>query len=143
VVFFLHGVLSYLYMDINLPQFMPPLSPRPVLNWFAFVLIFGGVAGVILSMTRLGYGATMGGHSSSVRRKGIYGVTRNPQILFYTLVIIGYSLLWPNWLTVIWVLIYVFVAHMMVITEEEYLLMMYPEDFGEYCDDVPRYLFKL
>ena len=141
-VFFVHGVISYLYIESDFPK-MPPLAPRPVLNVIAFVLMIGGLVGVLASMTRLGYDATMGGHSGSIRRTDIYGVTRNPQIILYTVLIIGYSLLWPNWLAALWVLVYIFVAHMMVITEEEYLLKTYPEEYAGYCRDVPRYLFKV
>lgn len=141
-VFFVHGVISYLYLESEFPR-VPPLAPRLLQNTLAFVLMIGGLIAVVSSMTRLGYDTTMGEHSGSVRRTGIYARTRNPQIIFYTVLIVGYSLLWPNWLTVVWVLVYCFVAHMMVITEEEYLLATYQEDYADYCREVPRYLIKM
>jgi protein-S-isoprenylcysteine O-methyltransferase Ste14 len=141
-VFFVHGVISYLYLESEFP-YMPPLEPRPVVNVIAFVLMGGGLIGVLLSMSRLGYGATMGQASGSVRRTGIYAVTRNPQIIFYTILVLGYSLLWINWFTILWVLAYLFVVHMMVITEEEYLTKLYMEEYVEYCQEVPRYLFRV
>jgi len=140
VVFAVHGVISYLFLESSFPA-MPPLADRPMLNIIAFLLMAVGLVGVLVSMTNLGYDATMGGHRGSIRRTGIYSVTRNPQIILYTLLIIGYSLLWPNWLAALWVLAYLFVAHMMVITEEEYLLKTYPEEYASYCQEVPRYLF--
>ena len=142
LVFIVHGVLSYLYLDAVFPK-MPPLAPRPVLNILAFILIGLGLLGVIVAMTRLGYGTTLGQDSGSLRQTGLYAFSRNPQIVFYSLLIIGYGLLWPSWLVLVWVGVYLIVAHLMVLTEEEYLTTKYGDDYIYYCGQVPRYFLKL
>ena len=141
LVFFVHGMISYLYLESDFP-FMPPLEPRPVLNVIGFGLMGIGLLGTLLAMSRLGFGVAVGQEAGSVQRTGFYAVTRNPQIILYTILILGYSLLWTNWLTLLWVLIFLFVAHMMVITEEEYLEKTYKEEYTAYCREVPRYLFR-
>ena len=140
LVFFFHGVLAYLHMPAEFPA-MPPLEPHPVLNVAALVLIGFGLVGVLAAMSRLGFGVSVGQQAGGVHKSGLYAVTRNPQIVFYTLVVLGYALLWTNWLTLLWVAVYFFAAHLMVLTEEEYLASQYGKDYHDYRKDVPRYLF--
>jgi protein-S-isoprenylcysteine O-methyltransferase Ste14 len=142
LVFFVHGVLSYLYMDAVFPK-MPPLEPRPVLNAMAFIFMGLGLLGVIAAMTKLGYGTTLGQDSGGLRQIGLYAFSRNPQIIFYSLLILGYGLLWPSWLVLVWVGVFLIVAHLMVITEEEYLMIKFGDDYLNYCSQVPRYILKL
>lgn len=139
-VFFLHGILSYQHLPAAVP-YLPRLAPRPVLNVVAFILIAIGLVGVFTAMTRLGYGVSVGQEAGGVRRSGMYAVSRNPQIVSYTLVVIGFALLWPNWLGLAWVTVYLITAHWMVKTEEEYLLAKYGQEFTEYCQATPRYLW--
>jgi protein-S-isoprenylcysteine O-methyltransferase Ste14 len=141
LVFFIHGMLSYLYIEAEFPS-MPPLEPKPIVNTIGFILIGLGLIGTLTAMTRLGYGVSVGQTAGSVHRTGFYALTRNPQMIFYTILILGYSLLWTNWLTILWVVVFMIVGHMMVITEEEYLLASYGEEYGDYCREVPRYLFR-
>ena len=140
VVFFIHGMISYLYLESEFPQ-MPPLEPKPVLNSIAFILIGLGLVGTLTAMTRLGYGVSLGQVAGNIRRTGFYAHTRNPQMIFYTILLVGYCMLWTNWLTVLWITTFLFVGHMMIITEEEYLLATYGEEYAGYCREVPRYLF--
>lgn len=139
-VFFVHGVMAYLHMPAEFPA-LPPLEPHPVLNAAAFVLIGFGLIGVLAAMSRLGFGVSVGQQAGGVHRSGLYAVTRNPQIVFYTLVVLGYALLWTNWLTLLWVAVYFFAAHLMVLTEEEHLASQYGDDYHDYRKEVPRYLF--
>jgi protein-S-isoprenylcysteine O-methyltransferase Ste14 len=71
---------------------------------------------------------------------GPYRFTRNPQLVGGSLLVIGAFVLWPSLYALGWVVLYGFVAHMMVFTEEEHLHDVYGEDYVRYCERVPRYL---
>ncbi len=73
-------------------------------------------------------------------RGGAYRVTRNPQIVGASLLVLGSILLWPSWQAVRWLILYGVVAHLMVITEEEHLLALHGEEYSRYCRRVPRYV---
>ena len=139
LIFLLHANLSYLFVPAVWPG-LPILGTNNALNTIGFLLIAVGLAVVITSMTRLSFTITLGSTATSLRQSGLYGVSRNPQILGYGLVVIGYALLWPSWLALVWVLLYAAIAQLMVITEEEYLLNLYGTAYRRYCQTVPRYL---
>ena len=63
--------------------------------------------------------------------------------MFYTVLILGYAMLWLNWLTMIWIGVFLLTAHWMVITEEEHLAAKFGEEYRSYCQKVPRYIFRV
>ena len=73
-------------------------------------------------------------------QSGPYRITRNPQIVGGSLLVIGTTLLWPSWYALGWIALYGVVAHLMVITEEENLHRVFGEEYAQYCERVPRYL---
>lgn len=139
LVFLLHANLSYLFVPAAWPA-LPALGSNRLLNTIGFVLIAVGLAIVITAMTRLGFPITLGSAAVSLRLSGLYALSRNPQIVGYGLVIIGYALLWLSLYSLVWILLYAVIAHWMVITEEEYLLALHGEEYRRYCQAVPRYL---
>ena len=139
LIFLLHANLSYLFVPAVWPG-LPILGTNPALNTTAFVIIAIGLAVVITGMTRLGFPITLGSTASTLRQSGLYSATRNPQIVGYGLVVVGYALLWPSWPALVWVLLYAVIAQLMVITEEEFLLNLYGDAYRRYCRRVPRYL---
>jgi len=72
---------------------------------------------------------------------GPYRFTRNPQILGGYLMVIGVTVQWPSWFSIIWIVLYGVIVHWMVITEEEHLQASLGEEYVRYCHQVPRYLF--
>ena len=100
----------------------------------------GGVLLVALAMSRLGLGESVGKQMTDLRQSGLYQYTRNPQIVFYFFVAAGYALLWPSWSGAVWVVIYMFIAHLMVRTEEEHLSRVYGDDYKQFCEKTPRYI---
>ena len=141
-IFFVHGMLSYLHLPAEFPG-MPPLPEQVWLNVLGFSLIGIGLAGTLIAMSRLGFGVSVGQESGGVRDAGFYAWSRNPQIVFYTILILGYGLLWLNSLTVVWIGAYLLTAHWMVTTEEEYLTTKFGQEYLDYCQKVPRYLFRV
>jgi protein-S-isoprenylcysteine O-methyltransferase Ste14 len=98
-----------------------------------FVLAFG-------TMAWFGIRRAFGLQVNALIQSGPYRVTRNPQIVAGSLLVVGTAVLWPSWYAVGWALLYGFVAHTMVLTEEEHLHSVFGEEYARYCEGVSRYL---
>lgn len=136
LIFFLHGSSSYVFLDSTLAH----VNTRSLLFAVAVFCMFVGVGFTLTAMTRLGMRQSVGGEVTGLRESGFYRYTRNPQIVAYALVVIGYALLWPSWLGLLWVGVYAAIAHIMVRTEEEHLRKAYGEAYESYCARTPRYV---
>ncbi len=135
-VFFLWGSLAYLDL-LSAPSIS---RVGPILRLIAWVLIIGGVGITLFAMARLGIRRIHGLDSKVLEASGLYGVTRNPQIVASGLAVVGYALYWPSWHTAGWAALYLAICHMMVLTEEEHLRSVFGEQYARYCARVPRYL---
>jgi protein-S-isoprenylcysteine O-methyltransferase Ste14 len=136
LIFFLHGSSSYVFLDSTLAH----INTRSPLFAVAVFCMFVGLGFTLTAMTRLGMRQSVGGEVTGLRESGFYRYTRNPQIVAYALVVIGYALLWPSWLGLLWVGVYAAIAHIMVRTEEEHLRKAYGEAYERYCARTPRYI---
>jgi protein-S-isoprenylcysteine O-methyltransferase Ste14 len=96
------------------------------------VLAFG-------TMAWFGMRRALGLEVNALIQIGPYRVTRNPQIVGGSLLVVGSTLLWPSWYALGWVVLYVIVAHTMVLTEEEHLRAVFGQGYERYCEGVPRY----
>jgi protein-S-isoprenylcysteine O-methyltransferase Ste14 len=90
-------------------------------------------------MASMGYSLTMGNKPGKLKETGIYRFTRNPQLILYNFLLIGFALLWPSWYSIPWIIIYYILAHMMVKSEEEHLSRLFDTSYEDYCKRVPRY----
>lgn len=104
------------------------------------VVIALGFLSAFGTMFWFGLRRAMGQEVNRLVQSGPYRVTRNPQIVGGSLLVIGIALLWPSWYAVGWIALYGMVAHLMVITEEEHLYQVFGEEYAQYCKRVPRYL---
>lgn len=116
-------------------------SSARFLQFSGLVFIFSGFIVAFGTMAWFGIGKAFGMNIDGLTTQGPYRISRNPQILGGYLLIIGTSLQWPSLYTLGWVLMYVFITHWMIITEEEHLARIYGDEFVQYCLEVPRYLF--
>ena len=138
-IFFVHGFSSYIYLDSTLSA-IRLTSPSFAL---AVTLIVLGLAALGLSMSWLGWSVSIGHNTQSLEQVGPYRFSRNPQIVAYFFVVAGYSLLWPSLLGVLWVCLYLGIAHMMVQTEEAHLARQFGAKYSEYCAKTPRYMGRV
>jgi protein-S-isoprenylcysteine O-methyltransferase Ste14 len=139
LVFAFHANLPYLYIPASWP-WLPPLEQHPIMNTAGIFLMLNGMIGVVTAMSNLGLRATIGQPKERFHCEGLYRWSRNPQIITYGLVVLGFALLWPSFFSVLWVMLYGIVSHIMVCTEEEYLEKTYGFEYENYCEKVPRYL---
>lgn len=119
---------------------LPALPDNTVLRVTGLIPVTVGLAVGVAGMVSLGLRRLFGMEASALKESGLYGISRNPQIVAFALVVIGCAVLWPSWYALGWVALYGLVFHMMVLTEEEYLRKLHGEAYARYCERVPRYV---
>ena len=102
-------------------------------------MVIGGLF-TLVGMINLGIKKTFGAKEQGLKQTGFYKYSRNPQIVFYVLFIIGYVLIYPGWSVLLWIGTLLFMCHVMVITEEEHLLKTFKDEYKDYCKLTPRYI---
>ncbi len=137
-VFGLHANFLYFFTPEKWPA-LPSLSENPLIYYISLLFILLGLAIVFISMASLGYFRTMGLKAKELKTNGIYRLTRNPQIIGYALFLMGFALSYPSLYSLLWLITYGIIAHLMVLTEEEFLQKIYGKEYQDYCNRVPRY----
>jgi protein-S-isoprenylcysteine O-methyltransferase Ste14 len=127
---------SYFYLPADWPMIYAGLILR-VAGW---VIVTLGVLTILLSLAWLGLRRTHGLEADTLIQSGPYRLTRNPQIVGFSLGMIGFVMLWPSWHMMMSLLLYVVLIHLMVLTEEEHLLARHGNEYLQYCEQVPRYI---
>ena len=135
-LFVLHGASSYVFLDSRLST----IDTGNPLFGFALVLIGGGIVLLLSTIGRFGLRRAVGQESAGLTCSGMYRKSRNPQVIFYGIVVVGYSLLWPSWTGAVWVVLYAVLAQMMVRMEESHLKRAYGAQYVDYCTSTPRYM---
>ncbi len=70
----------------------------------------------------------------------LYGISRNPNFVFYYLVILSYLLIFPSLVLFGLYLLLMIVNHRLILEQERYLETIYGEAFRNYKKRVNRYL---
>ena len=86
------------------------------------VCIATGMVSAFGTMFWFGLRRAFGLQANRLIQSGPYRVTRNPQLVCFSLVVLGTVVLWPSWYALGWATLYGIVAHLMVVTEEGHLL---------------------
>ena len=118
------GLMSfpYLFNPPEWPWFWRLEGPAgSQLRRLGLVLIVLGLVIAFGTMAWFGMRRALGLEVNALIQSGPYRVTRNPQIVGGSLLVIGSTVLWPSWYALGWMVLYVIVAHTMVLTEEEHL----------------------
>ena len=139
LMFFIHGVLVGLSYGLSFKW--PPFSQS--LASIAVGAVFAAVGVTILASALQVFGPIkrmLGLKKDELKWSGVYGWTRNPQIVGYGLMLLSIPLLWPSWYAWVSVALYCPIAHGMVTIEEEHLNNLFGEDYQQYCTRTPRYL---
>ena len=139
VIFAVHFNFCYSFLNVGWPGW-PDLPENELQKVIGISLFLIGLVLTITSMGYLGFGKAFGVDNKGLRTTGVYRYSRNPQMLFYTLVVISIAVLWLSWYAVVWFLIYLYIGYLMIKTEEEHLLDVYGESYKQYCREVPRFL---
>jgi protein-S-isoprenylcysteine O-methyltransferase Ste14 len=141
LVWGLYMGFPYLYNPPEWARFWSRDVPVGVpLRIVGLILILGGLVLAFGTMLWFGLGRAFGRRVDGLVLAGPYRFTRNPQLVGGSLLVIGSVVLWPSWYALGWAALYGFLAHRMVLTEEEHLGAVYGAEYERYCARVPRYL---
>jgi protein-S-isoprenylcysteine O-methyltransferase Ste14 len=137
-IFALHGTLFHVgLMTTRWPSF-PDSSLQVVIGALVgaggLALLFAGI-GVFGSLARM-----IGRRVDALKQSGVYKYSRNPQLVGYGLFILAFVILWPSWLTLIGIIVYCGMAHVMSHVEEQHLRKQHGTSYQAYCERTPRYL---
>ena len=123
-----------------LPADWPKIHVGLILQLAGWVMVTIGVLTMLFSLAWLGLRRSHGLETDTLIQSGPYRLTRNPQIVGFSLGMIGFVMIWPSWHMMMSLLLCVVLSHLMVLTEEEYLLSRYGNEYLRYCEQAPRYI---
>jgi protein-S-isoprenylcysteine O-methyltransferase Ste14 len=78
-------------------------------------------------------------HPDKLIVDGAFAVSRNPIYVAFAMVLLGEFLIFPNWITLIYLGAATWLFHRQVLREEEYLKGHYGQAYDAYCYRVRRY----
>jgi protein-S-isoprenylcysteine O-methyltransferase Ste14 len=79
-------------------------------------------------------------HPDKLVTTGIFAYTRNPIYVAFGFVLLGQSLLFSNWILLVYLIAAVWLFHRQVLREEQFLKQHYGREYFEYSARVRRYL---
>ena len=79
-------------------------------------------------------------HPDKLIVDGVFAFSRNPIYVAFAMVLIGEFLIFPNWISLIYLIAATWLVHRQVLREEEYLKGHYGQAYEQYCHCVRRYL---
>lgn len=141
VVFALHANLIYFHLSVPWPQ-LPPAPEVPIRFYLGAGTVILGLLATLAIMAHLGFSTTVGQEPGEVRQTGPYRWTRNPQLLTYGVMLLGFWILYPSLEAAAWIVLYAVIGYLMAITEEEHLTNLFGEKYKEYCKKVPRFIIQ-
>ncbi len=79
-------------------------------------------------------------HPDQLITDGVFALSRNPIYVAFAMVLSGEFLIFPNWISLIYLVAAAALMHRQVLREEDFLMRHYGEAFAQYCRRVRRYL---
>ncbi len=137
IVFVIHANLMYLFIPIKWPD-LPSLPEDLTLKILFLVLLCLGLVILIIAWFGLGSKRSFGQDKNKLNTSGIYKYSRNPQLVGYGIILLGFALLFISWYTLGWFVQYLVISYLMIRSEEEFLNLRYGEEYDRYCSAVPR-----
>ena len=127
----------YLFIPAKWPD-LPELTSGSISKGIFCIIFFAGSIILMLAWFQLGTPSSFGLDKKGLKTTGIYGYSRNPQLVGYGLLLIGFIVLYPSLYSFGWFLQYTIISRFMIKSEEEFLGLRYGKDFEDYCQKVPR-----
>jgi len=137
IVFVVHANLMYLFIPVTWPH-LPSLPGNLTLKLFFLVMLILGLAILTIAWFGLGTRRSFGQDKNKLNTSGIYKYSRNPQLVGYGIILLGFALLFISWYSFSWLVQYIIISYFMIRSEEEFLNLTYGEEYEKYCSAVPR-----
>jgi len=113
---------------------LTPLKIGSLVFWLGTILVIFGLSGLVKALhdfrsTPLDQPVT----------RGLYRISRHPQIVMSTIVLLGACTAIGSWLALIFLIGARLLGHFGILAEEEVCLKKYGNPYRTYLDKVPRY----
>jgi protein-S-isoprenylcysteine O-methyltransferase Ste14 len=112
-------------------------------GWTGVLLCLAALWLLLWSLMSFGQSFRVGidaDHPDKLIVDGVFAVSRNPIYVAFGLVLIGEFLIFPNWISLVYLGAASWLVHRQVLREEEYLKGHYGPAYEQYCRHVRRYL---
>lgn len=100
------------------------------------VIVLLGLLGVLIALINFKNAPT-----DQLATKGLYRISRHPQIVMASLVLLGACLMVGSWTALILFIMARIFGHFSLIAEEQICIKAYGQPYHKYMEKVPRYLF--
>jgi protein-S-isoprenylcysteine O-methyltransferase Ste14 len=142
VAFFYFYVL--LAAAFGWPNFgVRPFFHSEVVAWAGVLFCLAGLCLFLWSLISFRRSFRIGidtDHPDKLIVDGIFAFSRNPIYVAFVMILIGEFLIFPYWISLIFLVAAAGLIHRQVLREEDYLKGHYGEAYAQYCHRVRRYL---
>ena len=130
------------FLTIVFDEKLPIIIQHDGVRYFGAILSVAGIIVLIVAMATLG-DSWRGGidykQKTALITTGIYKYSRNPGFVGFDLFFIGMALLFSNLLNVIFCCMLLFLLHLQILEEEEYLFKAFGKEYSDYQKKTRRY----
>ncbi len=130
-------VVEIASIALNLYLLSPIIRTLGILIGFAGVTIFGISVYTMRDSWRAGI---PNNDKTTMITDGIYSISRNPAFVGFYLTYIGILLTFFNWILLAFTIFSIMILHIQILKEEEYLPMVFGNDYIKYKSRVRRYI---
>jgi protein-S-isoprenylcysteine O-methyltransferase Ste14 len=131
-------MMPNLVLGFSLPFFRSPQTP---LHYAGYGLMVLGA--ILCAWPIVAFRSSLkvvGMDTNRLVTTGPYRFSRNPQYIFYSLVLIGYAMTGRSWLAFASFGMYWMIVHPIILIEEKHLEQVYGEAYRQYKKTTRRYL---
>jgi protein-S-isoprenylcysteine O-methyltransferase Ste14 len=130
-------VVEVVSIYLNSYVFNPSIRIFGILIGFTGVLIFGIAVYTMKDSWRAGIPDN---DKTTMVTNGIYSISRNPAFVGFYLTYVGILITFFNWILLLFTMFSIMLLHLQVLKEEEYLPMVFGNDYMIYRKQVGRYI---
>jgi protein-S-isoprenylcysteine O-methyltransferase Ste14 len=141
-------VFFYFYLIFAAAFNWPTVSTQEFFHsetvaWAGVLLCVAGLSLMLWSLISFRQSFRIGidtDRPDSLITSGIFAFSRNPIYVAFAIILTGQFLIFPNWISLIYIGAATWLFHRQVLREEEYLAGHYGQAYADYCNRVRRYL---
>ncbi|MBI9051901.1 MAG: isoprenylcysteine carboxylmethyltransferase family protein [Anaerolineaceae bacterium] len=111
--------------------------------WLGVAFCLAGLLFLLWSLISFGQSFRVGidtEHPDKLITTGIFAFSRNPIYVAFAAILLGFFLIFPNWILLVYTMAAFWLFNRQVLREEEYLTGHYGQEYAAYCEKVPRYI---
>ena len=116
-------------------EFLTPLTEDKLAFISGNLLFVFGLIGLLIALSNFKKSPT-----NQPITNGLYGISRNPQILMLGIMSYGMSFVIGSWICVLLSTVGLILSHYRILAEEQRLEQQYGESYLDYKNKIPRYL---